>query len=87
MSNRRKTGRPIRFGVFELDLRAGELRKYGVKLKLQDKPLALLSILLERPVLDLTLLAEAFDHRLAGRRRGLTNPFIGDLPEVASGTL
>jgi TolB-like protein/Tfp pilus assembly protein PilF len=49
MSNRRKSGRPIRFGVFELDLRAGELRKYGVKLKLQDKPLALLSILLERP--------------------------------------
>jgi energy-coupling factor transporter ATP-binding protein EcfA2 len=39
------------------------------------------AILLERPALDMTLLAEAFDHRLAGRRRGLTNPFVGDLPE------
>lgn len=45
------------------------------------------AILLERPALDMTLLAEAFDHRLAGRRRGLTNPFVGDLPEKASGTL
>jgi TolB-like protein/Tfp pilus assembly protein PilF len=49
MANRRKFERPIRFGVFELDLRAGELRKCGIKLKLQDKPLALLSTLLERP--------------------------------------
>jgi energy-coupling factor transporter ATP-binding protein EcfA2 len=39
------------------------------------------AILLERPALDMTLLAEAFDHRLAGRRRGLSNPFVGDLPE------
>jgi len=29
----------IRFGVFEVDLRAGELRKQGVKIKLQDQPL------------------------------------------------
>jgi energy-coupling factor transporter ATP-binding protein EcfA2 len=38
------------------------------------------AILLERPALDLALLAEAFDHRLAGKRRGLDNPFVGDLP-------
>ncbi len=44
-----KIKRPIRFGVFELDLREGELRRCGVKLKLQDKPFALLAILLERP--------------------------------------
>src|SRR5512136_1153563 len=44
-----RPGRPVRFGVFELDLRAGELRRCGVKLKLQDKPFALLAILLERP--------------------------------------
>ncbi len=49
MPTHSKPGRPIRFGVFELDLRAGELRRCGVKLKLQDKPLALLAILLERP--------------------------------------
>ena len=28
----------VRFGVFELDLRAGELRKQGLKVKLQEKP-------------------------------------------------
>src|SRR6267378_3728314 len=38
----------IRFGVFEVDLRAGELRKQGVKIKLQDQPFQLLQILLER---------------------------------------
>jgi len=39
----------IRFGVFELDLRAGELRKQGVKVKLQDQPFQLLQVLLEKP--------------------------------------
>jgi len=39
----------IRFGLFEVDLRAGELRKQGVKIKLQDQPFQLLQILLERP--------------------------------------
>src|SRR5690349_16880053 len=36
-----------RFGVFELDCRSGELRKLGIKLKLQDQPLQLLLLLLE----------------------------------------
>src|SRR4029077_4113141 len=39
----------IRFGDFEVDLRAGELRKQGVKIKLQDQPFQLLQTLLERP--------------------------------------
>jgi DNA-binding winged helix-turn-helix (wHTH) protein len=39
----------VRFGVFEVDLRAGELRKHGVKLKLQGKPFQVLNALLERP--------------------------------------
>jgi TolB-like protein/DNA-binding winged helix-turn-helix (wHTH) protein len=39
----------IRFGVFEVDLRAGELRKQGVRIKLQDQPLQILQILLEHP--------------------------------------
>lgn len=39
----------VRFGVFEVDPRAGELRKRGVKLRLQEQPLALLLALLERP--------------------------------------
>lgn len=39
----------VRFGVFEVDLRAGELRKRGSKVKLQEQPLQVLALLLERP--------------------------------------
>ncbi len=38
----------VRFGVFELDRRAGELRKSGVKLRLQEQPFQLLALLLDR---------------------------------------
>jgi len=41
--------RIVRFGVFELDLSAGELRKNGVKLRLQGQPFQVLALLLERP--------------------------------------
>src|SRR5271165_4143896 len=40
--------RVARFGVFELDLNAGELRKGGVKLRLQGQPYQVLTMLLER---------------------------------------
>lgn len=43
------TPKVIRFGVFEADLRAGELHKQGLRVKLQEKPFQLLAILLERP--------------------------------------
>ena len=39
--------RIARFGVFELDLNAGELRKNGIKLRLQGQPLQVLTVLLE----------------------------------------
>src|SRR5262245_8434402 len=39
----------VRFGVFEADLRSGELRKHGVKIKLHHQPFQILSILLEHP--------------------------------------
>jgi TolB-like protein/DNA-binding winged helix-turn-helix (wHTH) protein/Tfp pilus assembly protein PilF len=39
----------VRFGPFEADLRAGELRKHGVKLKLVGQPLEVLAMLLESP--------------------------------------
>ena len=42
------SGRVIRFGVFEADLRAGELRKSGVKLRLTGQPFQVLAVLLER---------------------------------------
>jgi len=38
--------RTVRFGVFEVDLHTGELRKNGVKIKLQDQPFRVLIILL-----------------------------------------
>ena len=38
-----------RFGVFELDLRAGELRRNGVRVKLQEQPFQVLTQLLEKP--------------------------------------
>jgi DNA-binding winged helix-turn-helix (wHTH) protein len=41
--------RLVRFGGFEVDLRAGELRKKGAKLKLTGQPFQVLTILLERP--------------------------------------
>ncbi len=49
MENAAGTVRPIRFGTFEADLRAGELRKSGVRLKLSGQPFQVLAILLERP--------------------------------------
>ncbi len=39
----------LRFGVFEVDLRAGQLRKNGIRIKLQEKPFQLLVLLLEHP--------------------------------------
>jgi TolB-like protein/DNA-binding winged helix-turn-helix (wHTH) protein/tetratricopeptide (TPR) repeat protein len=39
----------VRFGVYELDARAGELRKGGVKVRLQEQPLQILTLLLDRP--------------------------------------
>ena len=38
----------LRFGTFEVDLRAGELRKQGKRVKLQDQPFQVLSALLQR---------------------------------------
>src|SRR5580704_16544646 len=40
---------PIRFGIFEVDLQAGELRRQGVKVKLQQQPFQVLTMLLEHP--------------------------------------
>ena len=43
------SARLYRFGVYEVDLRAGELRKHGLRIKLQEQPCQILSILLEQP--------------------------------------
>jgi cholera toxin transcriptional activator len=44
----RANHRVVRFGVFELDRDAGELRKSGVKLRLQGQPFQVLTLLLDR---------------------------------------
>ena len=49
MDERLNASSRVRFGTFELDLDSGELRRSGVKLKLQEQPFRLLAMLLERP--------------------------------------
>jgi DNA-binding winged helix-turn-helix (wHTH) protein len=41
--------RLISFGDFTVDLKAGELRKHGLKIKLQEQPFQILVMLLEHP--------------------------------------
>jgi Tol biopolymer transport system component/DNA-binding winged helix-turn-helix (wHTH) protein len=43
------TSKPVRFGAFEADLSAGELRKHGLRLRLQEQPFLVLAALLEHP--------------------------------------
>jgi cholera toxin transcriptional activator len=40
---------PIRFGCFELDAQSGELRRNGKKIKVQEQPFQVLTLLLEKP--------------------------------------
>jgi TolB-like protein/DNA-binding winged helix-turn-helix (wHTH) protein len=44
-----RSSTPVRFGPFEVDPISGELRKQGVRVKLQEQPLQILQVLLERP--------------------------------------
>jgi len=39
----------VRFGTYEVSLQSGEVRKAGLKIRVQQQPLKLLEILLERP--------------------------------------
>src|SRR6267378_3385792 len=43
------SARIARFGIFEVDLNALELRKNGLRLKLSEQPFQILAMLLERP--------------------------------------
>ena len=44
-----ETNGVIRFGIFEADFRAGELRRNGAKIRLQEQPLQVLGLLLAKP--------------------------------------
>ena len=48
MSSSSSVARVLRFDIFELDVRAGELRRKGVKVRLQGQPLQVLEALLRR---------------------------------------
>jgi TolB-like protein/DNA-binding winged helix-turn-helix (wHTH) protein/Flp pilus assembly protein TadD len=48
MQENQQPDRRLQFGVFEVDLRVGELRKYGLRVRLQEQPFQLLAMLLER---------------------------------------
>ena len=41
--------RLLRFGPYELNVRAGELRKHGIRIKLREQPVQILMMLLENP--------------------------------------
>ena len=48
MATQPRSADRLRFDGYELDVRAGELRKHGVRLRLRGQPLQVLEILLER---------------------------------------
>jgi len=49
MEETKRVSVPVRFGIFEVDLHSGELRRQGYRVKLQDQPFQLLIMLLEHP--------------------------------------
>jgi eukaryotic-like serine/threonine-protein kinase len=49
MSLETRSSEVFRFGTFEVDVRAGELRKHGMRIKLQEQPFLVLKVLLGRP--------------------------------------
>ncbi len=49
MANVPSEPRVVRFGVYEVDFGAGELRRKGVRLRLQEQPLQILAMLLDQP--------------------------------------
>jgi TolB-like protein/DNA-binding winged helix-turn-helix (wHTH) protein/Tfp pilus assembly protein PilF len=48
MKNSAQSAERFRFGDFEVDLHTGDLRKHGHRIRLQEKPFQILSLLLER---------------------------------------
>jgi TolB-like protein/DNA-binding winged helix-turn-helix (wHTH) protein/Tfp pilus assembly protein PilF len=49
MEQNHRSPRTVRFGVFEADMEAGELRKHGLRLKLSEQPFQILAMLVARP--------------------------------------
>jgi DNA-binding winged helix-turn-helix (wHTH) protein len=90
MESTLNSGKLLRFGAFELDAIQGELRKHGMRVRLQGQPLQILLVLLESPgevvtrdLLRQRLWAETFvdfEHSLNTAVKKLRQ-MLGDNPE------
>ena len=76
-----QTARALRFDIFELDLHAGELRKRGVRLRLQGQPLQVLAALLRRAGEVVT--REDFEERSGRRVRSSISTTASTMPSRA----
>ena len=82
----------VRFGTFEVDLEAGELRRNGVSVRIQDQPFQVLATLLTRPGQLITrgeLRRKIWaDHTFVDFERGINKAInrlrdaLGDCPEA-----
>ena len=81
----------VRFADFEVDLRAGRLRKQGIRIRLQEQPFRVLAALLEahgevvtrEELRDCLWPADTFvdfDHRLAASTPAMANWGFSFLP-------
>ena len=79
----------VRFGVFEIDFTNAELRKHGVRLRIQQQPFQILTALLERPG-EVIKRDELIEHPLFRVRAGRLPLHLGATPgpgcETSSGT-
>jgi len=82
----------LRFGIFEIDLDARELRKNGLRVKLQDQPFKILAAMVRRAgevIPREELYAELSSHSTYDSKHGLNNAIqkirevLGDSPENA----
>jgi TolB-like protein/DNA-binding winged helix-turn-helix (wHTH) protein/Tfp pilus assembly protein PilF len=82
----------LRFGIFEIDLDARELRKNGLKVKLQEQPFKILAVMVRRAgevIPREELYAELSTHSTYDSKHGLNNAIqkirevLGDSPENA----
>jgi TolB-like protein len=64
----------VRFGTFEVNLHSRELRKHGMRIRLEEKPFQILELLLERPghvVTRRTLREKLWPETVVGYEHGL----------------
>src|SRR5258708_37016539 len=67
----------VRFGTFEVNLRSRELRKHGMRVRLEEKPFQILELLLERAghvVTRRTLHERLWPDTFVGYEHGLSTP-------------